>query len=41
MVWFLGYFISKFEIRQIDRSRKSSVKRSTDPLNSKRRVNFD
>ena len=26
MLWFLGYFILKFEIRQIDGSRKPSVK---------------
>ena len=27
MLWFLGYFISKFEIRQIDGSCNPSVKK--------------
>ena len=32
MLWFLRYFISKLEIRQIDESRKSSVDVIVNPV---------
>ena len=32
MLWFLRYFISKLEIRQIDESRKSSVSVIVNPV---------